>query len=32
MQAKIYALLNGEQLKKLEHLRQSDKVAVLDEQ
>lgn len=32
MQAKIYALLNGEQRKKLEHLRQGDEVAVLDEQ
>jgi arsenate reductase-like glutaredoxin family protein len=32
MQAKIYALLNGEQRKKLEHLRQADEVAVLDEQ
>jgi len=31
-QAKIYALLNGEQRKKLEHLRQADEFAVLDEQ
>jgi hypothetical protein len=32
MQARIYALLNGEQRKKLEHLRQTEEVAVLDEQ
>jgi hypothetical protein len=32
MQAKIFALLDGEQRKKLDHLRQSDEVAVLDEQ
>ena len=32
MQAKIYSLLNAEQRKKLEHLRQANEVAVLDEQ
>jgi hypothetical protein len=32
MQAKIFALLDGEQRKKLDHLRQADEVAVLDEQ
>jgi Spy/CpxP family protein refolding chaperone len=32
MQAKISPLLNAEQRKKLEHLRQADEVAVLDEQ
>jgi predicted lipoprotein len=32
MQARIFALLDGEQRKKLDHLRQSDEVAVLDEQ
>lgn len=32
MQAKIFGLLDGEQRKKLDHLRQADEVAVLDEQ
>jgi hypothetical protein len=32
MQAKIFAVLNEEQLRKLAHLRQADEVAVLDEQ
>jgi hypothetical protein len=32
MQAKIFGLLDGEQRRKLDHLRQANEVAVLDEQ